>query len=85
MHYLHFHHLLQGASQSIESAYEVYKNIEGKRENYFHSRKIKIRQVNSRSTLNHFAFHASNPMITFARNLSLKYLVNKNIFRKLSR
>ena len=70
----------QGASQSIESAYEVYKNIEGKRENYFHSRKIKIRQVNSRSTLNHFAFHASNPMITFARNLSLKYLVNKNIF-----
>ena len=70
----------QGASQSIESAYEVYKNIDGNRDDYFYSRKIKIKQVNSRSALNHFAFHTSNPMITFVRNLSLKYLLNKNIF-----
>ncbi len=70
----------QGASQSIESAYELYKNIENNTEgDFFKNRVRKTKMVNIRSKINHFAFHLSNPLITFVRNIFLKRLVkNKN-------
>ncbi len=71
----------QGASQSIESAYELFKNIENKTENiYLKNRVSKIRMVNNRSKFNQFAFHLSNPLTTFLRNIILKKLVKNKMF-----
>ena len=73
----------QGASQSIEGAYELFKDIENSKEsNFFNNRVSKTKMVNIRSKLNQFAFHLSNPLITFVRNILLKRLVkNKNFLK----
>ena len=71
----------QGASQSIEGAYELFKNIENNTEgNFFRNRVVKTKMVNSRSKLNLFAFHLSNPLTTFLRNIFLKRLVKNKKF-----
>ena len=68
----------QGASQSIESAVELYESILNNK-NYFNTRSTRIKMINNRSNFNQFAFHLSNPVMTFFRNISMKYLVkNKN-------
>ncbi len=76
----------QGASQSIEGAYELFKSIESNTEsNFFKNRVNKIKMVNRRSQINQFAFHLSNPLTNLIRNIFLKKLVkNKKFFRKLS-
>ena len=70
----------QGASQSIEGAYELFKSIENKTENnFFKSRVNKSKMINFRSKFNQFAFHLSNPLAIFFRNIFLKRLIkNKN-------
>ena len=70
----------QGASQSIEGAYELFKSIENNTEsNFFKNRVKKTKMVNTRSKFNQFAFHLSDPLSIFFRNLFLKRLVkNKN-------
>ena len=70
----------QGASQSIESAYELFESIENDtKDNFFKKRVIKTKMVNNRSKLNQFAFHLSNPLTIFFRNIILKRIVkNKN-------
>ena len=71
----------QGASQSIESAYELFKSIENKTENnFFKNRVSKTKMVNNRSKFNQFAFHLSNPFNTFFRNIFLKRLVKNKKF-----
>ena len=71
----------QGASQSIEGAYELFKSIENKTENsYLKNRVSKIRMVNNRSKFNQFAFHLSSPLTTFLRNIFLKKLVKNKKF-----
>jgi len=71
----------QGASQSIESAYELFKNIENNTEsNFFQNRVNKIKMVNIRSKFNQFAFHLSNPFTTFFRNIFLRKLVKNKKF-----
>ena len=71
----------QGASQSIEGAYELFKSIENNEENnFFRNRVNKTKMVNTRSKLNQFAFHLSNPLTTFARNILLKRLVKNKKF-----
>ncbi len=71
----------QGASQSIESAYELYKNIENNTENdFFKIRMNKTKMVNIRSKLNQFAFHLSNPLTKYFRNIFLKRLVKNKKF-----
>ena len=70
----------QGASQSIESSKEVYDDIENNTNNYYIKRNEKIKKINSRSMLNHFAFHLSNPFTIFVRNIFLKYLSKNNKF-----
>ena len=63
----------QGASQSIEGAYELFKSIENNTEsNFFKNRVSKIKMVNNRSKLNQFVFHLSNPFTTFIRNIFKK-------------
>ena len=70
----------QGASQSVETAYELFKSIENNTEiNFFKSRVSKTKMVNIRSKFNQFSFHLSNPLTIFVRNIFLKILVkNKN-------
>ena len=71
----------QGASQSIEGAYELFKNIENNTESkFFKNRVNKLKMVNVRSKFNQFIFHLSNPLIIFFRNLFLKKLVKNNKF-----
>ena len=71
----------QGASQSIEGAYELFENIENNtKSNFFRSRVNKTKMVNNRSKFNQFAFHLSNPLTTLLRNIFLKRLVKNKKF-----
>ena len=71
----------QGASQSIEGAYELFKNIENNTESIFFKNRVKkTKMINIRSKLNQFAFHLSNPLTIFFRNIFLKRLVKNKIF-----
>ena len=70
----------QGASQSIEIAHEIYRNLEGKT-NQFNSERIKrIKMINMKSKFNYFAFHLSNPLIIWIRNIIMNYLVKNKKF-----
>ena len=69
----------QGASQSIEAANELYNELKNNSSNYYKKRILKTKQINFRSSFNHFAFHLSNPLNIFFRNIILKYVCkNKN-------
>tara|TARA_S200000501_G_scaffold41509_1_gene33781 strand:- start:456 stop:1601 length:1146 start_codon:yes stop_codon:yes gene_type:complete len=71
----------QGASQSIESAYDLFMALNNDKEvNFFKKRVNKSKMVNSRSKFNLFAFHLSNPFIIFFRNIFLKKLVKNKKF-----
>ena len=71
----------QGASQSIEGAYELFKSIENNTENeFFKNRANKTKMVNTRSKINQFAFHLSNPFNIFFRDILLKKLVKNKKF-----
>ena len=70
----------QGASQSIEVAYELYKNFENKNDQFNKDRIKRTKMINRKSRFNYFAFHLSNPLMSFIRNLLMKYLVKNNKF-----
>ena len=71
----------QGASQSIESAYELFQSIENNTEkDFFKKRVSKIKMVNFRSKFNQFVFHLSNPVMMLFRNFFLKKLVKNKKF-----
>ena len=71
----------QGASQSIEGAYKLFKSIENNTEsNFFKNRVKKTKMVNTRSKFNQFAFHLSSPLITFVRDIFLRRLVKNKKF-----
>ena len=74
----------QGASQSIESAYELLNTLnEDNFDKYFISRIRRIKMINSRSKLNYYVFHLSNPIFIFIRNLVLQFVVkNKSFLNK---
>ena len=64
----------QGASQSIEGAFELFDDLKNNSSNYYKTRILKTKQINFRSSLNHFTFHLSNPVNVFFRDFFLKYL-----------
>ena len=71
----------QGASQSIEGAYELFVCIENNSNtNFFKNRVNKTKMVNNRSKLNQLAFHLSNPLTVYLRNIFLKKLVKNKRF-----
>ena len=71
----------QGASQSIEGAHELFASIENNSNaNFFKNRVNKTKMVNNRSKLNQFAFHLSNPLTVYLRNIFLKKLVKNKRF-----
>ena len=76
--------LAQGAGQSIESAYEIFKLLkEGKLESsntYFEERSRRVKIVRRRSSLNFFAFHFSSSFMRKIRNIFLKFLVKRKTF-----
>ena len=76
--------LAQGASQSIESAKELYDLLTNNKENleniYFEKRLKKTIMINNRSRLNYFAFHFSNPVLKIFRNEFLKRLIKSKSF-----
>ena len=83
-----FHGLLptmaQGASQSIESAYELFNLLKENDENahniYFKNRSRRVKIVKKRSDFNLFVFHISNPFLKKVRNIILKKLVKSKRF-----
>ena len=68
--------MAQGASQSIEAAYELFnllsKDSKDLQNLYFKKREERINLVNKRSMLNYYSFHLSNPFMIKARNFVLK-------------
>ena len=70
----------QGASQSIEGGNELFDNIINNKDNFYYSRVSKVKMVNNRSKINQFAFHLSNPIIIFFRNICLKILTKNKKF-----
>jgi len=78
--------LAQGASQSIEAAYELFNLLSDNKKNiqniYFKKRLKRTNQINKRSKFNYFGFHISNPLLENLRNFFLKRLVkNKNFIQ----
>ena len=78
--------LAQGASQSIEAAYELFNLLYENKKNiqnlYFTKRLKRTKQINKRSKFNYFGFHTSNPLLMNLRNFILKRLViNKNFIQ----
>ena len=70
----------QGASQSIEGANELFNDLKENSSNYYKNRVLKTKQINSRSLINHFAFHLANPLNVLFRNFFLKYLCKNKKF-----
>jgi salicylate hydroxylase len=78
--------MAQGASQAIESAYEIYNLIKDHHPNikniYFNQRKIRTNIIIKRSKFNYFIFHISNQILKNFRNKILKIIIkNKNFVR----
>ncbi len=70
----------QGASQSIEGASELFESIINNKTDYYSNRVSRVKMINNRSNLNQFAFHVSNPVIVFFRNMGLKILTKNKKF-----
>ena len=70
----------QGASQSIEVAFELYKNLHNDKNQFNKQRIQRTKMINNKSMFNYFAFHVSNPFIVFIRDLLMKFLVKNNKF-----
>ena len=68
--------MAQGASQSIEGAYELFnlllKDSKDLQHLYFKKRVERIKLINNRSRLNYHSFHLSNPLMVKSRNFILK-------------
>ena len=70
----------QGASQSIEIAYELYKNLKNE-DNQFNCERIeRTKMIDKKSKFNYFTFHLSNLFLIWIRNTLMKYLVKNNKF-----
>tara|TARA_B100000989_G_scaffold199704_1_gene150940 strand:- start:420 stop:1562 length:1143 start_codon:yes stop_codon:yes gene_type:complete len=71
----------QGASQSIEGAYELFESMQNNTESEFFSKRVnKTKMVYNRSKFNQLIFHLSNPITRFFRDIFLKRLVKNKKF-----
>ena len=82
--YTFFPALAQGASQSIEAAYELFNLLSNNDKNiqnlYFKKRLEKTNKISKRSKFNYFGFHISNSLLKDLRNFILKRLVKNKVF-----
>ena len=78
--------MAQGASQSIESADELFKILEkdtnDKQNIYLTNRLERVKVISRRSNFNFFAFHISSLIIQKIRNIFLKLLIKRKTFIK---
>tara|TARA_B100000029_G_scaffold388788_1_gene385051 strand:+ start:931 stop:2064 length:1134 start_codon:yes stop_codon:yes gene_type:complete len=76
--------LAQGASQSIESAYELFNLLKERKldepNTYFENRSKKAKIVKKRSNLNFIVFHFSNSMAQSIRNIFMRFLFKRKSF-----
>ena len=76
--------LAQGASQSIESAYEIFNLLKddklGRANDYFEERSKRAKIIRKRSNINFFAFHLSSLIMQKIRNIFLRFLVKRKTF-----
>jgi len=70
----------QGASQSIEAAFELYDSLKNGNNEFTSKRIERTKMINKKSKFNYFVFHLSNPFMTFARDLTMRYLVKNKKF-----
>jgi len=70
----------QGAAQSIEAAYDLYKMFENDGDRFLKKISKRIKKINRRSKFNNFVFHLSNPFMIFIRNTVMSYLVKNQKF-----
>ncbi len=78
--------MAQGASQSIEAAYELFNLIASDTKNlqkiYYTKRIERIKLINIRSKINYFIFHLSNSILVKIRNFILKKIMKSDMFLK---
>ncbi len=76
--------LAQGASQSIESAYELFNLLKQEKfdsqNSYFEERLKKAKIVKKRSNFNFFLFHLSSLILQTIRNFFMKFLIKRKSF-----
>jgi len=76
--------MAQGASQAIESAYEIFNLIKDNHSNiqnmYFNNRTERTNLIIKRSKFNYFSFHISNQILKSFRNMILKIIVKNKKF-----
>ena len=76
--------MAQGASQSIEGAYELFSLLQENNEDthniYFNNRSKRVNIIKKKSNLNFFVFHISNSIIKKIRNIILKKIVKSKSF-----
>jgi len=76
--------MAQGASQAIEGAYDLFNLLSQEKQEiqrlYLQKRLKKTKLINSRSRLNYYSFHLSNPMLVKARNAILKKVTKSRKF-----
>ena len=76
--------LAQGAGQSVESAYEIFKLLKGGKlgsdNTYFKERSRRVKIVRRRSNFNFFIFHFSSSIMQKIRNIFLKHLIKRKTF-----
>ena len=70
----------QGASQSIEAAFELYESLKNGNNEFTSKRIERTKMINKKSKFNYFVFHLSNPFMTFARDLTMRYLIKNKKF-----
>tara|TARA_B100001029_G_scaffold177796_1_gene183125 strand:- start:663 stop:1796 length:1134 start_codon:yes stop_codon:yes gene_type:complete len=76
--------LAQGASQSIESAYELFNLLKEEKSDvqstYFNERYKRANIIKKRSNFNFFVFHFSSSIMQSFRNFFMKFLVKRKSF-----
>ena len=76
--------LAQGASQSIESAHELFNLLKQEKfdsqNSYFEERLKKAKIVKKRSNFNFFLFHLSSLILQTIRNFFMKFLIKRKSF-----
>tara|TARA_A100001015_G_scaffold139866_1_gene155114 strand:+ start:968 stop:2104 length:1137 start_codon:yes stop_codon:yes gene_type:complete len=76
--------MAQGASQSIEAAYELFEVLCKESKNfqniYFQKRLKRIKLINNRSKINYHSFHLSNSLLIKTRNFLLKKITKNDKF-----
>ncbi len=76
--------MAQGASQAIESAYEIYNLIKNNHPDilsvYFKNRSKRTNLIIKRSKFNYFSFHISNSILKYFRNKILQIVIKNKYF-----